>query len=411
MPRLCFLFLVALALGAPSAAFAQEAEARVVLYGRVTDAETGRAVPDAEVRLGEALSVTDAQGLFSFEAVPAGRYLVRVEHLGFGTFEEAVDLVPPTISLRIRISATAIQLDPVVVTALGRDEQRARSSGSQRNVVTREEIAQSQGTGTDLGRVLARSVPGVQLRQAPTMGAPICIEFRGARTLDPSAGCNEPMVFLDGVRVSAPRFLYASLPLEEVERMEMIPPGEAGVGYGADSRFGVLLITTRTAASIRGEPEGRVAFRGTDRAYDWSLEGQDYGWEKVFLTAAVANAAGLALGVVAGRSCLSFDGLSNHFFESECGSLATAGARLALVGFPLLGTTLGARWSGDTDLSRGRWAHTLLGAALVGVPGYILAASGGEDAFGGASWAGGAFLLVGVPAVATLADRLFRTVR
>lgn len=395
----------ALPLGAQAAG-----EGRVVLYGRVTDAESGLAVPDATVRMGDAISVTDAQGLFRFEPVAAGTYRVEVEHLGYGTFSESLELVPPTISLRIRISPTAIQLDPVVVTAQTQEELTTRSRGTRRNVVTREVIARAQGTGTDLAQLLARNVTGVQVRQGTTIGAPICVEFRNVRTIQ-GPGCHEPMVILDGVRVAAPRYLYGSLPLEEVERMELLAPGEAGATYGTDTSFGVLLITTRTAASVLGERTDPNVERVPQRLYDWSLEGQRYRWEKVFLASALANAAGLALGVAVGRSCLDFSGLSQHFFDSECGTVGTAGSRLLLVGLPLLGTTLGSRWAGDTDLSRGRWSHTMLAAALVGLPGYILATSGEQDAFSGADWMGRGLLLVGVPAMATVADRLFRAVR
>ncbi len=391
---------------------AQDADTLAVLFGRVTQAETHEPVADAVVAVeGHASVTTDAHGLFYFGALPSGPHMVTVERLGFEAFAGLVDLAPPSISLRIRVSAEAIELDPVVVSIPTAAEQSRRGRGTARNTVTRSEIQSAQGTGSNMADVLARNITGVRIRGTSGTGG-VCLEFRAARSGDGATGCHDPAVFMDGVRISQPQRIYASIPLEDIQSLEVIAPGEAGVAYGADSSYGVLLITTRTVEDVLGrEEEDGPAVSSAPRLYDWSLEGQGYGWGRVFATAAAANAAGVLAGAAIGRSCFSFDDLTAHFLDSRCGSLPSAGSRLVMLGLPLLGSALGARWAGGTSLSHGRLAPTLVGAALMGVPGYLMVASGPEDIFRGTDWVGQAFLLVGMPAVATLADRLYRRIR
>jgi hypothetical protein len=383
--------------------------------GRITDAETGLGVADATVTLaGTDIGVlTDGRGLFFLPRLEPGEYELRVEHIAYGVFVDSLRVEESSaLALRIEISQTAIELDPVVVSVTSPEQRAAEGRGTQSNVVEREEIEQSLGTAAHLGNVLARHVSGVRVRtQQARVGAPICVEFRSMRSLDDPLRCHSPVVVVDGVRVANPRIVYTSLPLEDIQRMEVIPPGEAGVMYGTDSQYGVLIIETQSGVRPTAERIAELAYGPNRSIYDWTLESRPYDWKRVFLTSFLANAAGLSLGLAAGRSCLTFDNLSDHFLESTCGGAGTAGARIALVTLPLTGAALGAQLSGRTDLSTGRLLHAFVGAALVGLPGYVLATTAEDEAFTGARWLGGAALIIGIPAAATAADRLFRRVR
>ena len=86
-------------------------------------------------------------------------------------------------------------------------------------------------------------------------------------------------------------------------------------------------------------------------------------------------------------------------------------AVLAAMALPALGSALGARLGGSTDQSVGRLVPGLLGAAMMIFPGYAFSLStvgGGTEVANGV---GHAFLVVGAPVVAALADRLFRRLR
>jgi len=384
------------------------------LRGRVVDAETGDAVEDATVVLegAERSALTDSTGAFGMGNVPAGGYSLRVVHLAYGEFRQQVRIEQgQDLGLRIRLSQTAIELEPMVVEAVSEEEFQARSRGTRRNVITREDVARLQDTGGHLGHILARRIPGIRLRTDQSRsGEPICIEFRSPVSLQDPLSCKPPIVFVDGARMFSAGFVLTTLPTEHIERIEVIPPGEAGVAYGADSRYGVLVIETRTASSVLGEVDEEPRLASGIR-YDWSLEPEPHQSKKVFGFALLGTAAGIAIGYAVGARCLDFDGLSNHFLESECGSWATAGSRAAFLTLPQVGASLAARYAGGTERSRGRLGYQLVAASFLAAPGLILSLTSSEDAFTGSSLLGNLLLGLGVPMAVTLADRMFRGVR
>lgn len=379
--------------------------------GRVVDAETGRAVADAMVLLeGTGLGgLTNAVGVFELRDVPTGDWVFRVQHIAYGEFRESLSVEPDTeVSLRVTLSPTAVELEPVVVETMSRRDYEDRARGTSSNVITRQQIEESFGTSQTLGYVLQRNLTGAHIRADQSSRGMICLEFRSPRSLRDPAGCKNPTVFLDGVRVSNPRPLWSAFPIEDIERLEFVPSVEAGARYGTDSNYGVLLIETRTGAMVAGTAnEARV---GRSATYDWSLESESYPWFKVFASAFVGNALGLTLGYAAGSQCLNFGGLSEVVFNPSCGGFATVGATTAMLGSPVVGSSLAAGWAGRTDLSKGRFWSSAVAATLALIPGYILVAAADDEAFAGAEVAGWITLTVGVPAFTTIADRLFRKV-
>ena len=412
--RIVLLGTILAVAGSPAPSASAQA---VGLVGRVVDLDTGEPVSDATVMIrrsglrgsmASALSGPDGRFRLDVPGDAAG-LRIRVEHLAYGRFDQPFVRPGPGRELLVEISRTAIQLAPIEVSVEGRDARQRRISGTRSNIITREQIESRLGTSANLALVLERFATGVRVRgQQTAPGQPICVEFRSSRTLDNPNACHPPVIVMDGVRVSSPGFFFNWLNLEDVERMEVIPPGEAGVQYGTDSNFGVLVIETRAGMSGREEEEERFV---REPRYDFAVEGVPYDWKKTYLGAFVGNAVGLGVGLLVARSCLSFDGLSQHFLESECGGATTLGARIALVTLPVTGAGLGAGRFGRSARSEGNFLQTAFGAALIGLPGYLMATAGPEDAWAGADWAGGAVIVFGVPAIATIADRLWRSER
>ena len=113
-----------------------------VLEGRVTDAETDEPLWGAHVWLVDLDlgGVADARGEFAVERLPAGRYSVRVSHVGYRTVRVDLDVfpaspqLPPTIRLRpeavnssaatVRPSAQPLEPEPglAVLTPPGSPE-------------------------------------------------------------------------------------------------------------------------------------------------------------------------------------------------------------------------------------------------------------------------------------------------
>jgi len=401
------LFILLLPLGAK----AQLSDIR----GRVLDQETGKAVGDATVVLEGAdtafLVVTDGRGLFAFNQVGGGDYQVRVSHLAYGEHVEEVLVEPDAVlALRIVISQQAITLDPLVVEAMSERELGIRSRGTMIQEVTREEIERAARTSNHLGDVLRQTVPGLRVYDTPSMpGARVCIEFRGRRSVRFARACQSPMFILDGVRMFDPPSLYNTIQVGSIERIEVVPPAEAGLLYGSESAFGVITIETKVWLTKEEKEAIPPHLRGG--VYDWTLELEDHSWKKAFLTSFLGNVLGVAAGIAVAQQCVEFDQLSTDVFASTCGGLATAGSWAAAIGFPLAGASMGARFGGATPLSRGRFLPAVASGAIALLPGYALVAASQKNTTSPSFRAGQIFVLLGIPAAVTVADRLFRKFR
>jgi outer membrane cobalamin receptor len=111
-------------------------------------------------------------------------------------------------------------------------ERDARSRGTMIQEVTREEVERAARTSLHLGDVLRQTVTGLQVRDTPSLpGARVCIEFRGRRSVRFGNQCQTPVLLLDGIRMHDPPSLYGTIAVSSIERIEVIPPTEAGLLY------------------------------------------------------------------------------------------------------------------------------------------------------------------------------------
>ena len=389
------------------------AQAPASLRGRVFDAETREGVADVAVIVeGTGFgTVSNEVGLFEFPVLPPGDHGIRLNHIAYGEWQDTIRLRPgDDLTVRINLSLSAIELEGVVGQGQRTTDRDARARGTSANVVTREQIESVIVMGQSLDQVLQRFVPGVTVKPAASTSATgICVEFRSPRTLQDPLACKSPVIFIDGVRTQS-EAVWSTFPIEEIERLEVVPSVEAGSRYGTDASNGVLVIETRTGNSMMGVSDS--SRRRT--TYDWGLESESYPWARVFAASFVGNAVGLAAGALIGQGCFQFEeGLANsHFFlESSCSRPATMGSAVALFGLPITGATLGTNMAGRTDLSQGRWIPTAVAGALAVVPGYILVVAKEDESFAGSRFIGWGVLTIGVPLFTTIADRLFREFR
>jgi hypothetical protein len=272
------------------------------------------------------------------------------------------------------------------------------------NEILRPEIDQAVRMGLNLGELLRQGMPSVFVRGG-TRGS--CVEYRGG-----TAGgrlCREVAVFIDGVQVSAPSLVYPTMPLQDIERLEMLSPGEAGARYGLAAGWGVLLIETRT-----GKRPTAVA-RDADPLMlgaNWSEEAQPYRWKRVFGSSLVANGVGLGLAVVVANQCLELRDSGLLGVNAKCNGLVTVSTGFLTLGLPSVAGSLAAGWAGSTERSRGRLLPAAILGALSAATGYVLVVEGGTGGRRGAAWTTGAVLLtVGTPMVTTVSDRIFRALR
>jgi hypothetical protein len=140
--------------------------------GRVFDAVTNGPVVNALVTvetLGERLSTQS--GGFTFTDVPAGAYLVRVEAFGYEPFVSSLP-VAEDLSIALPLTATAIQLDSLIVGAETRVlEGRVRDPERDINLMN-SQVASNQG------HELRSNVEGRFDLQDVWVGAPLRLAIR-----------------------------------------------------------------------------------------------------------------------------------------------------------------------------------------------------------------------------------------
>jgi protocatechuate 3,4-dioxygenase beta subunit len=121
--------------------------AHMTLTGQVVEFETGAPIASATVRLsGTPLQAfTQADGRFVIQQLPPGPYDVDVEHVSYRTVRDSFDLdLGTNVSLTVRMAASAIPLEPLIVTVrsqhlerTGFYDRRERGHGT---YITRDEI-------------------------------------------------------------------------------------------------------------------------------------------------------------------------------------------------------------------------------------------------------------------------------
>lgn len=394
-----------------------DAQQTVDVPGVVLDVATGLGIHDVILRVaGTSVSAaTDEEGRFTLRGLPEGTWTLRVDHLAYGSHEHRIAVAADqTVEIQIRLAPEAIELEALVVEAESARTRSERAQGSSLHVVERAEIERALGTSRHLGDLIRQTVPGVRLRQGNNLaGTDVCIEFRAAATISlvQRRPCNHPMVVVDGVPVSNPNYLYGTMGLQNIERIQMIPPGEAGARYGTGSLYGVLLIDTRTPGRYVPGEDRRVDPVDLRRrtAFDWNRDPGGHPLLRTSAGALLGNAAGLAAGVAIGRRCIGMD--PRDQIVTRCGTAGNLGAAAAAMVLPAVSAALGAHLGGSTAVSRGRLLPAVLAGGLMIFPGYAFSMAtvgGGSEAANGV----GAFMLVvGTPLFATLSDRMFRDLR
>lgn len=236
---------------------ADAAPSRGRIVGRLVDAESGRPLTDADVRLPDLAlgALTRSDGRFTIADVPPGRHHVEFSHLGYATVRDSIEVeADRTSDARVRLAVDPIDMEPVEVTVERRElaletagfyERRDRGWG---HFIDREAIErQNPGEMTDL----FDDLNGVTLLSDPFNPLDRYVVLRGGRSARLGGGSCYPKVWLDGTRLhrdnDQPARLDQFLDPTTLAGIEVYP-GQAGVPpryAGPNSACGVILLWTR----------------------------------------------------------------------------------------------------------------------------------------------------------------------
>lgn len=148
-------------------------------------------------------------------------------------------------------SRDVIQLAPLYATA---DARRPRMAPAGTAVTTIDVGSAITPPMATLASLLNASVPGMWLWQSTAGLGSMYGSNRGASSFGNSA----PKILIDGVEVANP-MLLSRIPIETVERIEIVRGPQGSARYGADALNGVTNITTRHDAGAANLPRLRAS--------------------------------------------------------------------------------------------------------------------------------------------------------
>lgn len=261
--KLSGLLAVALLCGTASTGWAQGA----TLEGTVTDAASGAPIADARVTIKDTRlqGSTNVRGFYRITGLTAGTVTLQVRRIGYRTLETTVTLSEgQQITSDHALTASVVLLEEVVVTGTAGEQQRRAQAAtvSDINVSDLKEVAPI----STISDVLQSRVPGVSVTSASgSSGTSNQIRVRGVSSISLS---NEPLLYIDGVRVAsaggAAWFTGGQsyerlndLNPDDIESIELVKGPAAATLYGADASTGVIQVITK-----RGRP-GTTRFSQT----------------------------------------------------------------------------------------------------------------------------------------------------
>lgn len=232
--------------------------------GTVVESTTRRPLVGAQVSAGARGAITDNRGRFLIGGLSDAQVTVRVVMIGYRELVQTVDV--GRSDLMLPLIESAVSLDEIIVTGTPQ-QQLKRSLG---NSVGSVDVGRLTGRAPPPNvQKLLSSVPGVSiLSGGGDIGAGANIRIRGANSL---ALSSEPLVYIDGVRVSnsvnsgpgvdsrSPPSRLNDINPETIESIEIIKGPAAATLYGTEASNGVINIITKRGSA--GSPVWNVSVK------------------------------------------------------------------------------------------------------------------------------------------------------
>jgi TonB-linked SusC/RagA family outer membrane protein len=232
-----------------------DAQQTGTITGRVTDpAAQPLAGVTVQVQGAAPRAVTDAQGNYRIQGVPAGRQTVTAALIGRTGASQAVTVAAgQTATANFTLASEAVALEGLVVTATGQTQRRREVGNSVSNVNVARDVPLA--ATPNLASVLnGRSAGVTVLQSGGTTGTGARVRIRGSNSVSLS---NEPLLIVDGVRINnnpnsnsigvgnqSPSRLNDINP-EDIENIEILKGPAAAALYGTAAANGVIQITTK----------------------------------------------------------------------------------------------------------------------------------------------------------------------
>jgi TonB-linked SusC/RagA family outer membrane protein len=254
---LALVLALLVAVSGTSTAGAQEpATGRIT--GVVTDSATGQALSAVSVsvagtRLG---GLTDAQGRYTIERVPAGTHTLQTRRIGYSprNIPGVSVTADATATVNIALMASALTLEAVVTTGVVDPTSGTRVPFT----VGKVDAADAPVPATNAVETIQGKVAGVTVVPSGQPGSGTNILLRSPTSINKS---NTPLIIVDGV-IQSQSFGGSTADLEslDIESVEVVKGAAAASLYGSRASAGVISIKTKRGSAL---PEGapRVTLR------------------------------------------------------------------------------------------------------------------------------------------------------
>ena len=218
---------------------APQQEKKIKITGQVLD-ENGEGIPGANIVIkGNSTlgTVTNVEGNFTLMA-PENSTLVA-SFIGYTPVE--IPLKGKKVVV-FKLVPDAQSLEEVVVVGFG-TQKKASVVGAVQSIKPAELRVPSSNLSTSFAGRIAGVISMQRTGEPGADGANFWI--RGAATF---SGTTDPLIFIDGVEVSAGDM--NAIPSEAIENFSILKDASATALYGARGANGVILITTRTGKDL-----------------------------------------------------------------------------------------------------------------------------------------------------------------
>ena len=253
------------------------AQATGTIEGKVSEAGSGRPLPGAQVFIAGTTvgSVTNDRGEYRITSAPARQVELRVRLIGYNPINKSVVVTAgQTATLNIDVGVSALQLEQVVVTGTGSQVEVKRLGNTISTIqppafaaiTTPSQLLQARDAGVSILPASGISGEGARIR------------IRGNASLSMS---NEPIVFVDGVRINSGGGFGANvgsnggtpsrlddIDPSSIERIEVLKGAAAATLYGTEASNGVIQIFTKKGSS----GQARWTFNAEQAALDFPVD-------------------------------------------------------------------------------------------------------------------------------------------
>ena len=242
------------------------------LAGQVVALGTNAPLEAAQISIvGQQMgSLTNAQGRFIILNVPVGTHTVRAELLGYAAQNTQVTVTGgASISVDFQLEITALELEGVIVTALGITREE-RGLGYSVQAIDGAALLDTRDTNIISG--LTGKVAGMVITPPAVLGGTAKMVLRGVSSI---SGNNEPLIVVDGVPIDNSRretatsggtrgatvrnrsgIDYGNMAQDidpaNIESVTVLRGANAAALYGARASNGVVEIITKSGRESGG---------------------------------------------------------------------------------------------------------------------------------------------------------------